>query len=333
MGLKNIALALAVFAVLLLVALFLAGIAEDLPALLLVALPYGVLILFTVGFVHRTVRWANLPVPFPIVTTCGQQRSLSWIRTDPLECPSGPWGVAARMALEVVLFRSLFRNSRVALMGGRPVYASAKGLWMAALLFHAALGIVCLRHLCWFTDPAISWAGALSSLDGFLETGTPTLYMSDAILVTTLLFLLARRLVVPTLRYISLAADYIPLLLLLGIGISGLWMRHLDPVDLYRVKALTMGWVHLDPGSPRGIGTVFYVHLFLVCALAASFPFTKLMHMGGIFLSPTRNLANDSRMRRHVNPWNRPVQVHTYEQYEDEFRDKMKAAGLPVEKE
>jgi hypothetical protein len=57
------------------------------------------------------------------------------------------------------------------------------------------------------------------------------------------------------------------------------------------------------------------------------------MHMGGVFLSPTRNMANDSRMKRHINPWNAPVKVHTYEEYEDEYRDKMKAMGLPLDKE
>jgi hypothetical protein len=57
------------------------------------------------------------------------------------------------------------------------------------------------------------------------------------------------------------------------------------------------------------------------------------MHIGGVFLSPTRNLANNNRMVRHINPWNAPVKVHTYEEYEDDFRDKMKAAGIPVEKE
>jgi hypothetical protein len=35
----------------------------------------------------------------------------------------------------------------------------------------------------------------------------------------------------------------------------------------------------------------------------------------------------------HVNPWNYPVKAHTYDEYEDEFRDVMKEAGLPVEKE
>jgi len=67
--------------------------------------------------------------------------------------------------------------------------------------------------------------------------------------------------------------------------------------------------------------------------LLAYFPFSKLMHAPGVFLSPTRNLANDSRAKRHINPWSYPVKVHTYEEYEDEFRDAMKEAGLPVEKE
>jgi len=54
--------------------------------------------------------------------------------------------------------------------------------------------------------------------------------------------------------------------------------------------------------------------------------------MGGIFLSPTRNLPNNNRMVRHINPWDYPVKLHTYEAYENEFREKMVEAGIPVEK-
>ncbi len=71
----------------------------------------------------------------------------------------------------------------------------------------------------------------------------------------------------------------------------------------------------------------------LGCALLAYFPFSKLMHMPGVFLSPTRNLANDNRARRHVNPWNAPVKVHTYEEWEEEFHKALKSAGFPLEKE
>jgi len=94
-----------------------------------------------------------------------------------------------------------------------------------------------------------------------------------------------------------------------------------------------MGWVTLKPVVPQGINIIFYIHLFLVCSLLVYFPMSKLMHMAGVFLSPTRNLANTNRAEMHVNPWNYPVKVHTYDEYEDDFRDKMKAAGLPVEKE
>jgi nitrate reductase gamma subunit len=103
-------------------------------------------------------------------------------------------------------------------------------------------------------------------------------------------------------------------------------------VDLLGVKNLAMGLFTFKPVVPEGIGLPFFVHLFLVCVLVAYFPFSKLMHMGGIFLSPTRNMTGDSRRKRHVNPWNYPVKVHTYEEYENEFRDKMIQAGLPVEK-
>jgi hypothetical protein len=38
-------------------------------------------------------------------------------------------------------------------------------------------------------------------------------------------------------------------------------------------------------------------------------------------------------MRRHVNAMNPEVEVHTYQQWEDEFKDKMKAAGIPLNTE
>ncbi len=110
-------------------------------------------------------------------------------------------------------------------------------------------------------------------------------------------------------------------------------MRYFLRVDIVGVKQVAMGLVSFQPVTPGSIGVIFYIHLFLVSALFAYFPFSKLMHLGGVFMSPTRNLANNSRMVRHINPWNYPVHVHTYQEYEDDFREKMKQAGLPVEKE
>ena len=301
--------------------------------LLTAILPYVAFVVFIVGFIYRIVQWAKAPVPFRIPTTCGQQTSLPWIKNNPLESPSNVWGAIGRMAMEVFLFRSLFRNTDVAIVGQRPVYGSAKWLWFFGLLFHWSLLIIVLRHLRFFIEPIARWINGLAAVDGFFEMGSPTLYLSDVALVLGLSFLFLRRVAVPQLKYISLFTDYFALLLLLGIVTTGLLMRHLFPADLLQVKNLALGWVTFAPAVPKGVGTVFYIHLCFVFTLLAWFPFSKLMHMGGIFLSPTRNLANDNRMRRHLNPWNAPVKVHTYEEYEDEFREKMKLAGLPVEKE
>ena len=85
-------------------------------------------------------------------------------------------------------------------------------------------------------------------------------------------------------------------------------MRHFFPADLLQVKNLALGWVTFAPAVPKGVGPVFYIHLCFVFTLLAWFPFSKLMHMGGIFLSPTRNLANDNRMKQACQPLERPGQ-------------------------
>jgi nitrate reductase gamma subunit len=109
-------------------------------------------------------------------------------------------------------------------------------------------------------------------------------------------------------------------------------MRYFGKVDLVAVKELSLGLATLRPRAPDALAPAFLIHLLLVSVLFAYFPFSKLVHMAGIFLSPTRTLANDNRRRRHVNPWNPEVEVHTYAQWEDEFRDKLVAAGIPLER-
>jgi nitrate reductase gamma subunit len=301
--------------------------------MLTVIAPYVAFVVFLIGFIYRMIKWARSPVPFCIPTTCGQEKSLPWIKNNPVENPSGFWGVLGRMAQEIFLFRSLFRNTKTQLIDGRPVYGSAKWLWFFGLMFHGSLLIIILRHLRFFTEPIIPCVNALSALDGFLEIGVPALYVSDVALLTGLTFLFLRRVIIPQVRYISFLTDYFSVLLIASVAITGILMRHFFPVDLNEIKTLAMGWISFSPVAPKAAGIVLYFHLCFVFILMAWFPFSKLMHMGGIFLSPTRNLANTSRIRQHINPWNAPVKVHTYAEYEDEFRDKMKTAGLPVEKE
>jgi len=300
------------------------------------AVPYAAVATFVAGFVYRVVQWARSPAPFRIPTTCGQQKSLPWIRSSRLDNPHDLLGVVGRMALEILAFRSLFRNTKAELKEGpRLIYGSDKWLWAAGLAFHWSFLVIFIRHYRFFAEPTPSFVLMLQSLDGFFQIGLPIIYLSDMALVGALSFLFLRRVVSPQLRYLSLPADYFPLFLILSVAGTGMLMRYIPwfRVDAVAVKELAMGWISLHPASPQAIGLLFYIHLFLVCALAAYFPFSKLMHMAGVFLSPTRNLANNNRRRRHVNPWNCAVKTHTYEEWEDEYRQKMKDAGLPLEKE
>lgn len=327
---------LSFFVVIVLVLLALAGIkGAGLYVLFGTVIPYAAVATFILGVILRVIKWSRSPVPFHIPTTCGQEKSLPWIKYNKLESPAGTLGVIGRMALEVLLFRSLFRNLKSELRddGSRLAYGSNKWLWLGGLAFHWSMLIVILRHLRFFTHPVPFLVNIIDSLDGFLQIGAPHLMITGVVLLLALTYLFLRRVFIPQVRYISLPADYLPLFLLMGIATSGILMRYYFKVDIIKVKELTLGLASLNPGIPSGIGVIFYIHLFLISSLFAYFPFSKLMHMAGVFLSPTRNLANNSRMKRHVNPWNYPVKVHTYEEYEDEFREKMKDAGIPVEKE
>jgi len=299
-----------------------------------VALPYLAVTIFLVGIVARVVGWARVPVPFRIPTTCGQQRSLDWVGHDRLENPHTGLQAFGRMVLEVLFFRSLLRNTSSSINAEkRLVYTTDLALWAGAMAFHWSMALILLRHLRLFTEPVPAFVGAAEALDGFLEVGVPVVFASSVLFLVALAYLLLRRLANPQVRYISLVGDYFPLLLLLTIGGTGFWMRHVAKTDVAGVKELALGLVHFSPTVPASIDPLFYGHLFLVCVLLAYFPASKLVHMAGVFLSPTRNLANNNRAVRHVNPWDHPVPVHSYAEYEDEFRDKMIAAGLPVEKE
>jgi nitrate reductase gamma subunit len=299
-----------------------------------VIIPYAAFFAFLIGIIYRVMQWARVPVPFRIPTTAGQGKTFSWIKQNTIDNPFTSIGVIIRMAFEVLLFRSLFRNTRAELRDGPKLsYGSTKWLWLGGLAFHYTFLLILIRHLRLFLEPVPLPIAIVEALDGFFQVSAPVLYITDLIFLGAVTFLFLRRVVIPQVRYISLAADYFPLFLIGAIGATGVLMRYFLKTDVVGIKELTMGLITFSPVIPQTIGTIFYIHLFLVSALFAYFPMSKLMHMAGVFLSPTRNLANNNRAVMHVNPWNYPVKAHTYDEYEDEFRNVMKEAGLPVEKE
>jgi [DsrC]-trisulfide reductase subunit M len=296
-------------------------------------IPYVAVLLFFAGFIYRVLKWASSPVPFHIPTVSGQQKSLPWIKADSIDSPFTTGGVVKRLALDILLFRPLLKNERVELEAPqRILFRTSTLLWLGAMAFHWSLLVIVVRHLRFFLEPVPLAVVVLQRVDSIFQNLLPSLYISDVILLIALGYLFIRRVITPQVRYISLPSDYFVLLAIAGIAISGVLMRLIYRVDLVQIKEWVMAMLRLSPLPPKGVNLVFYVHLFFVSLFVVYFPLSKLMHMPGIFLSPTKNLRNTSRNDRHINPWDHPVKVHTYEEYEDEFRDPMKEVGLPVEK-
>ena len=216
-----------------------------------------------VGLGRKIAQYARTPAPLKIPTT-----------PAPLTMP----GVAFRLAREAVVFESLFKAS--------------KPLWIFAALFHFGLAVVLVRHLRYFeteVGPLVALVQPLALYAGLAMVGG-------------LLLLLARRLVIERIRYITGGSDILMLVLLLGIGLSGLAMKGMVHTDIVAVKAFFTGLLSLElrplPGDP-----LLVVHLLLVAGLMIVFPFSKLLHAPGLFFSPTRNQTDNPREHRHLCDW------------------------------
>jgi nitrate reductase gamma subunit len=193
-------------------------------------------------------------------------------------------GVASRMAREVVLFESLFKAN--------------KWIWLFGWIFHAALLLVLLRHIRYFTEPTWSWVVLLQ----------PFGVLASFAMVAGLLGLWARRIIVPRIRYISAPSDHLMLALLVGIAASGMMMKFVLPTDIVALKAFCLGLLRFEL-KPLPADPVLLVHLALVALLMIVFPFSKLLHVPGLFFSPTRNQADNPRERRHLAPWARRLET------------------------
>ncbi len=112
----------------------------------------------------RIRQYAGTPAPLKIPTT---------------PAPTTRGGVVLRLAREVVLFESLFK--------------ATLWTWLFGWVFHAALALVLLRHLRYFTEPVWGWVAFVQPFG---------VYAGFAMLAG-LAGLWARRFLVDRVRYIS----------------------------------------------------------------------------------------------------------------------------------
>ena len=122
------------------------------------------------------------------------------------------------------------------------------------------------------------------------------------VMLVGLVGLWARRFLVSRIRYISSLSDHLMLTLLVMIGLSGLTMKYVAPTDIIAVKAFFLGLLRFEI-QPLPTEPSLLLHLGLVVALMIIFPFSKLLHVPGIFFSPSLNQTDDAREKRHLPPW------------------------------
>jgi nitrate reductase gamma subunit len=218
---------------------------------------YGAFAVFVIGTGLRLGQWLATPVPWRIPTT---------------PAPTTRAGVGLRLARETVLFESLWKAS--------------PATWVLAWPFHVGLAVVLLGHLRFFTEGWWLWVLHLAAWG----------WLASAATLAGLLGLWGRRLAVDRVRYISAPSDHLMLALLVALVASGMALKYLDPVDLLATKGFVRGLLTLDL-APLPAHGLLVLHLGLVAALLAVFPFSKLLHAPGLYLSPTRNQVDDARER------------------------------------
>lgn len=206
-----------------------------------------------------------------------------WVTPAPLKIPTTPapttrTGVIFRMAKEVVVFESLFKSN--------------KWIWIFGWMFHMSLALVLARHIRYFQEQPWFWVNIIQPFGKY----------AAFTMVIGLLGLLARRFVVARVRYISAPSDYLMLIMLIFIGISGLMMQLIVRPDIIAIKEYFLSWMGFSI-TDLPISTPLVIHLLLVALLMIIFPFSKLLHAPGIFFSPTRNQVDNPREKRHISKW------------------------------
>ena len=220
----------------------------ELSGTLMAAWLWAATVVAVAGLAWRKLVWLRAPVPLPM----------------PLPPAPATWaGVVLRMLREGVLFETLFRASR--------------WTWAFGWLFHAALLLVLVRHAWLFVDPVPGWVEPLLGAGKWLS----------AVLLGSLAGLLARRLFVARVRYVSAPSDYLMLLLILLIAGSGAWLGHVDPGSLGLAREFALGLVRFEARA-LPLDPVLWLHLGGAGLLVALLPFSKLLHAPGVFLTPTR---------------------------------------------
>ena len=217
-------------------------------------LPYFTMAIFLGGVALKAIEWLL------------RAMSVKWALYP---TPPSRTGRFTSLLLEVFTLQSLSRGS--------------KQLWIGALTFHAALALIILGHI----RVVSAYPDYLMKQAGITSIDTLSLAAGGAAglaIVLATFYLLARRISLPYVREISDASDYMDIILLMAVFLSGNYMRFFSHVTLDDTRAFFMSLASFTPKPPPG-DPAFIIHFFLAQIFLMYLPFSKLMHFIGLVIN------------------------------------------------
>lgn len=220
--------------------------------LITIILPYISLFVFINGLLYRLYKWASTPRAsghFSIYISEGLGNSKLNIIQDLAYFP--------RMIKE------------------------EKNLWIASWLFHLSILMTTISHYKVFL-PYNLFLNRISPyyfniLSNLLDGGA-------AILMIVTVMLLFSRKITSFLRKLSEPEDYLVLLLIMVIAVSGGFLRYASGINLLSLRRYFASLVILAP-SNIPTNPIFLLHYTCVMILMIYFPFGKMTHIIGSILT------------------------------------------------
>lgn len=226
---------------------------------ILQVLPYITVTVFTLGILYRLGRWAGARIVHNITLAPFPQNNSQ---------------VVGIFATEVIFFRSLFKSDFA--------------LWVGAWVMHIALFSVIGGHLMGIYTLGKQFV-YIGMSEGLSEAMSSLLGTTFGIVVFfALLYLLFRRMSIQKVKEVTVTSDYLILILLLSIVTAGDIMRLVPSLSMEYApaKEYVTYLVMLQPIPATAEvlhNVIFVIHLLLVQLLLIIFPFSKLMHILGMF--------------------------------------------------
>ncbi len=217
-------------------------------------LPYITILVLVVGLTFRIARWLRAPAGkmtiFPGAKNAGE--------------------MVREVAKEVFIFRSLFQGNR--------------SLWAGSWVFHAMLALIAMGHIRVILEPWFLWNLFGLDQEGVNMVSSLTGGTFGIVVLAACLYLLVRRLVVVRAREISDVEDYAALLLIIAIVATGNGMRFISHFEIVEARTYFASLVTVS-GAAVPTHPWFLAHYLLAMVLFLYLPFSKFLHIPGVFVS------------------------------------------------